>query len=125
VVGRPPRQQILVVDDEPDILESVEDILRSTVPAKVLGARSGDEALQVLQREPVRLVISDFRMPGMDGCQLLRRVKVLYPDVKGLMVSAFPNPVSEQSACAGLGVELIPKPIRPDLLVEAVQEALR
>ncbi|EKO41020.1 MAG: response regulator (CheY-like receiver, AAA-type ATPase and DNA-binding domain containing protein) [Solidesulfovibrio magneticus str. Maddingley MBC34] len=68
------RKTILVVDDDPHILEVLEVRLVSA-GYDVVAANNGLEALEVLSRQPVRLVISDMRMPGMDGMRMLEEME--------------------------------------------------
>ncbi|HSI60926.1 MAG TPA: HD domain-containing phosphohydrolase [Ideonella sp.] len=69
---------ILCVDDEPNILSALRRSLR--VPGyKILTADGGPQALEMLAAQPIDLVISDMRMPGMDGAQLLERVHARWP----------------------------------------------
>ena len=79
---------ILLVDDEPAILRALQrTLLRAGY--RVLLAESGSAALNVLATEPVALVLSDFRMPGMNGAELLQQVKQQYPLTIGLILSAY------------------------------------
>lgn len=76
--GAPSPWTLLCVDDEPNILSALKRSLR-TEQWRVLTAASGTEALEVMGREGVDLVISDMRMPGMDGAQLLEQVGQRWP----------------------------------------------
>jgi len=76
--GQPLPWTLLCVDDEPNILSALRRSLR-TENWRVLTANSGAEALETLTRENVDLVISDMRMPGMDGAQLLEQVSQRWP----------------------------------------------
>ena len=76
--GRPPQWTLLCVDDEPNILSALKRSLR-TEHWRVLTANGGEEALETLARENVDLIISDMRMPGMDGAQLLEQVSQRWP----------------------------------------------
>mgnify|MGYP006166685855 CR=1 FL=1 len=67
----PYRPTILLVDDEESILNSLRRLLRGQ-PFDVVLAGSGAEALEVMAAQPIDLVMSDARMPGMDGAQLLQ-----------------------------------------------------
>jgi response regulator RpfG family c-di-GMP phosphodiesterase len=79
-------EKILFVDDELNVLESIARQLRKRFTIKT--ANSGQEALQVLKDEgPFAVIVSDMRMPGMDGVQLLSTVKDLYPDTVRLMLT--------------------------------------
>jgi CheY-like chemotaxis protein len=79
-------EKILLVDDEPNVLESIQRQLRNRFEVKT--AQSGEEALEVLKTDgPFTLIVSDMRMPGMDGVQLLSRVKDMYPDTVRIMLT--------------------------------------
>ena len=79
-------EKILFVDDEINILESIARQLRKRFTLKVAG--SGQEALHILKDEgPFAVIVSDMRMPGMDGAQLLSTVKDLYQDTVRLMLT--------------------------------------
>ena len=79
-------EKILFVDDEINILESITRQLRKRFTLKI--ADSGQEALRILKDEgPFAVIVSDMRMPGMDGVQLLSAVKDLYPDTVRMMLT--------------------------------------
>ena len=82
------KASILFVDDEKAILRSLRRLFQETA-YELFFVESGDAALRFLQLQRVDLVISDMRMPGMDGHQLLRRVKELYPQTMRLILSGF------------------------------------
>lgn len=78
--------RVLFVDDEPNVLDSIRRQLRKSVDIHT--AASGDEALRLLKElGPVALVISDMRMPGMTGAELLTRVRSQYPDTVRMILS--------------------------------------
>jgi two-component system probable response regulator PhcQ len=72
-------RRVLFVDDEPHVTESLKRALRKE-PYEVLSANSADEALEVLARQPVDVVISDEKMPGMQGSEFLAVVCKQYPE---------------------------------------------
>ncbi|BCO08225.1 response regulator receiver modulated metal-dependent phosphohydrolase [Desulfolithobacter dissulfuricans] len=79
-------EKILLVDDEVNVLQSLTRQLRKRFATHT--ATSGDEALQILKKEgPFAVIVSDMRMPGMDGIQLLSRVKDLYPETIRIMLT--------------------------------------
>ena len=80
--------KILFVDDEENVLKALQRIFRRE-NYTVLIARSGPEALELLTEEPVHVVISDHRMPGMTGAELLRKIKSLYPQTIRIMLTGF------------------------------------
>jgi CheY-like chemotaxis protein len=115
---------VLVVDDEPDILEAV--ALQIQRECKVITAGSGAEALRILADSgPVAAVISDLRMPGMDGCELLRRVQLEYPDTTRVLQTAQSDLNATISAINDGGVyRYLSKPIPTDQLRGVVRDAV-
>jgi len=81
------RHTILVVDDEKLILNSIKHVLRSE-NYHLLTAQSGIEGLKLLKKHNVQLVISDQKMPKMTGVEFLKMVKVLYPEILTIMLTA-------------------------------------
>jgi response regulator RpfG family c-di-GMP phosphodiesterase len=78
---------ILAVDDEPANLRMVERLLRKDY--RVVTATSGEEALEILGRESVDLIITDQRMPGMSGTDLLRESMRTSPDAARIILTGF------------------------------------
>jgi CheY-like chemotaxis protein len=115
---------ILVVDDEPALREIFENWLSMIGCGRVFSAPDGKVALQVLARERIDLLMTDVRMPVMDGVSLVRamaRLEVSPPSI--VFVSGFGD-VSHKEMYA-LGVEaFIPKPIDRKELVRVVEHAL-
>jgi len=81
-------KKILFVDDEAPILKSLNRLFMDT-DYEIFTAESGNEALEILATEKMDMVISDMRMPGMDGCQLLQQVKELYPSCLRIILSGY------------------------------------
>ncbi|NQD94089.1 response regulator, partial [Pseudomonas sp. CrR25] len=77
---------LLLVDDEENILKSLRRLLRNE-PYQILTASGGEQALQLLDQQPVDLVISDARMPGMDGASLLTAVQQRWPDCLRILLT--------------------------------------
>jgi response regulator RpfG family c-di-GMP phosphodiesterase len=87
------RPRILLVDDEESILNSLRRLLRGQ-PYDVLLATSGAQALEMLAQQPVDLVMSDARMPNMDGASLLAQVRQLYPAAIRIMLTGYADPTA-------------------------------
>lgn len=83
------RIKILCVDDEPNILRTLQRFFRKD-GFQVLTAASAAEAMLVLKEQgPVQVIISDFRMPGLNGVEFLKRVKLSCPATVGILLSGF------------------------------------
>lgn len=116
--------RILCVDDEPNILSALRRTLTS-FGYKVIAASSGQEGLKLLQNEPVQLVISDMRMPGMDGVSFLEYVSVRWPDTVRVLLTGYSSLESTIDAVnRGHVYCYIAKPWDDDDLKVTVSQAL-
>ncbi len=88
-------ETILVVDDEPALRDLAEEIL-NLQNYQVLSAESGSEALKILNKNDIDLMITDVIMPGMDGSQLASEVKFHYPNIKIIMASGYSDEASRE-----------------------------
>lgn len=123
---RPPVGAILVVDDEPDIVESLKDVLEAHLPgARVVGAPSGKAGLEILAKGEVDLIVSDYRMPGMDGLEFLTQCRKQAPNVPRILITAFPELDAAMRAINEAAIQnFLTKPIMPETLMQAVKAAL-
>jgi len=100
---------LLIVDDDRGILAALHRSLRRE-GWNILLADSPREALRILDEEPIDLVLSDHKMPGMTGTELLREVAKRCPETTRLMITGMSEAVSEHDVAA-IGIKaLIPKP---------------
>ncbi len=115
---------VLFVDDEPNILSALRRLFRPR-GYRVLTAESGAEGLDVLAREPVDLVISDMRMPEMDGARFLAQVRQRWPGVLRLLLTGYSDIQSIQDAInCGEIYRYITKPWDDNDIVLVVRHAL-
>ncbi len=78
---------LLIVDDEPNVCDSVHDLLRREF--HVLKAHSAEEGYRLMQQEEVHIVMSDQRMPQISGVELLTKVKARYPQAIRMLFTGF------------------------------------
>lgn len=118
------RPTLLVVDDEPEVLHSVHDLLR--LEYRVLTCERGTDALKVLEsQEPIQVVMSDQRMPGMTGVDVLRHAKRIRPDATRLIFTAYADVKAVIDAInQGSVYRYIMKPWDPDELQAVVRQAV-
>jgi len=123
---RPPLHSILVVDDEPDIVESLKSVFEANLDSvEVYTALSGAAAIQVLEREKVDLVISDYKMPGMDGLEFLIQARMKAPQAPRILLTAYPElNVAVRAINEAQIQNFLTKPVSPDALMEVVNAAL-
>ncbi len=116
--------QVLLVDDEPNLLRSLEGFLK-TEGIGCLTAPEGRAGQAILQDRAVDAVVLDLRMPGMDGMTLLRWIKESGPDVPVIMASAHGD-VGDAVEAMKLGAyDYLVKPFDPDELVLRLRKAVR
>jgi len=115
--------KILVLDDEQIVLESVSRILEEE-QYEVKTARSGDQALEILKEGGFDILITDLKMPGMDGLQAMERLAEIDPDLSMIMATAYSTVDSAVKAMKLGAVDYIRKPFTPDQLVELTNKVM-
>lgn len=116
---------ILFVDDEKAILNSIRREFFGS-PYKIYVASSGKEALEILEETPIHLIVSDMKMPGMDGYELLKKVKILYPSVIRLILSGFTDEKTVfKSIYNNLAKLFITKPWKKDDFRKAIEDVFK
>jgi hemerythrin-like metal-binding protein/PAS domain S-box-containing protein len=114
-------EKILVVDDEPQLCDLVEEIL-SAKGYQVIVASTGEQALKILQKESIDLMLTDIIMPKMSGYQLAEQVSKLYANIIILFASGFQGDhIKERSETAE---PVINKPYNAKILLTRIRQAL-
>src|SRR5437763_13937690 len=93
---------LLIVDDEPGMRQLLSHVFGRGAGHTVRAAENGAKALELLRQEPADLIISDVKMPDMNGIELLRKVREFLPEGSVVMVTAF-APVERARAAFQLG----------------------
>ena len=116
------RHAILVVDDEPDVVQSVKDLLR--LDYDVYGAIRAADGLKILEENPIDVVMSDQRMPEMTGVEFLKHVRDPHPDATRLLFTGYADIHAVIDAInQGNVYRYIQKPWDPDELQTIIREA--
>jgi two-component system NtrC family response regulator len=115
--------RILVVDDD-ESLRRVTQVRLQKAGYEVSIAGGGDEALTLLERVPIDLIITDLNMPGMSGVELLKQVKAGYPEKIVVLVTAYGTVESAVEAMKLGAYDYILKPINSEALQHTVSRAL-
>jgi response regulator RpfG family c-di-GMP phosphodiesterase len=119
---RPARHCLLVVDDEPDVCDSVYDLLRREF--KVLKARSAAEGAQLLQENEVHIIMTDQRMPQTTGVEMLSSVRARHPQAVRMLFTGYADLEAIIAAInQGHVFQFLKKPWQPEELEAAVREA--
>lgn len=117
---------LLVVDDEPDILSTVQAFLEAAIPgATVRAFQSAAPALRAFAAGDVDLVLSDLKMPGMDGLQFLAKARAQAEDVPRILMTAYPDTdLAIRAINEGRIHHFLTKPLDPSMLSAVVATLL-
>jgi signal transduction histidine kinase len=115
-------RKILLVDDEPGIRKVLE-ISLSDIGYTVLTAKNGEEALKIFKNESPPLVLTDIKMPGMDGIQLLQKIKKENPETEVIMITGHGEMELAIQSLKYDAVDFITKPIHDEVLEIALKRA--
>src|SRR5512145_1381911 len=116
--------RILIVDDEPDMVDNCARILRRA-GHRCLTATDPRRALTLLESERPDLVLTDLKMPEVDGLAVLRRAHEIDPDLPVIVITAFASIESAVAAVKEGAFDYLPKPFSAEQLRVAVDRALR
>ncbi len=121
--GPTKRESILVVDDAPDTLEVLERNLTAHA-YQVYKASSVAEAIRVLEAAPVDLVVTDLKMPEVDGIDLIRHVRDNFRETEVMMITGYPTVEGAVIAVKAGAEEFLSKPFTDEELLAAVRRTL-
>ncbi|MGD0309089.1 MAG: sigma-54 dependent transcriptional regulator [Acidobacteriota bacterium] len=115
--------RIVVVDDDESLRRVVQFQLQQA-GYDVIAEPGGAQALQALQQSPRDLVITDLRMPGLSGLELLRKIRTDFPEVSVIIVTAFGTVETAVDAMKAGAYDYITKPVNPEELKLIIERAL-
>jgi len=119
-------KNVLIVDDDQEMLLSVKEGLEKYDETfSVIIAGDGEVAVDKLRADPVSLVVTDLKMPRMNGFTLLAHIMERYPDIPVIIITAYSTPEMEKQARLGGAVGYIEKPFMIEDLARKIVAALR
>jgi len=119
-------KNVLIVDDDQEMLLSLKNGLKKYGDSfSVMTAKDGLEALEQLKKNIVSLVVTDLKMPRMDGFALLEHIMEHYPDIPVIIITGYSTPNMEQLALDGGAVGYIAKPFMLENLARSIMASLR
>lgn len=105
--------KILVVDDESIVRESLRDWLEN-VGYKVIIAESGEEALRIIRKKKIKIMLADLVMPGIDGIELMKEARKIVPTISTVIITAYGSVQTAISAIREGAHDYIEKPFCPE-----------
>ena len=114
--------KVLVIDDERAILEMLELSL-SSEGYDVLTAENGEKALEIFEQQGPRLVLTDIKMPGIDGIEVLKRIKAMDENAEVIVITGHGDMDTAVRALQSGASDFVTKPVRDEVLMLALKRA--
>ncbi len=116
---------ILVVDDDKDFLRGIiRNLKKKFIRIEILNASSGTEALRILHKKEIGVMLSDLRMPGISGHELLEKSLEFNPDLRVIMITGYGTIENAVDALKKGAWDFITKPVERNTLYHTVEKAL-
>jgi DNA-binding NtrC family response regulator len=116
--------RILVIDDEVDMLMLLRMIIEDNTDYEVDTTNNPSEALKIISEKDFSLIISDLKMPGMDGLELFDEINSIQPDIPFVVITAYGSiETSERALKKGIA-DFITKPFRKDAILFTIKRVL-
>lgn len=121
--------KLLIIDDELVVQRSCIDIFNEKkskhgIQYDVLAVSSADEALRILDKQRFDIVLTDLKMPGLSGIELLPKIKAGNPETVIVVMTGFSTVTTAVEAMKLGATDFIPKPFTPDEVMDAVETAI-
>ena len=114
-------KKVLLVEDEATTLQFYRKGLRGLQGWELLGASNGQEALDILRREPVNVLVTDLQMPVLDGFGLIAAVYACYPSIPIIVLTSLPEGLSFDRAKELGALKVLSKPVRLSALMDEIR----
>ncbi len=118
-------ERILIVDDEPDMLLLLSMIIKSRTPYEVVTTSNPVEAIEWIKKGGYDLVLTDLKMPGVDGMEILNTVRKYDEDVPVIIITAYGTVESATEAMSKDAFDFITKPFRKEQILFTIDKALK
>lgn len=114
----------LIIDDHPHLVESLTTVIpwNDLAVSRVETAHSGFEAMEVLQRQRIDLLITDIRMPGMSGLELIEQARAAIPDIQCVLLTGYSEFEYAKRAIELQAFRYLMKPVRREEMIQCVEE---
>jgi response regulator of citrate/malate metabolism len=116
--------RVLVVDDEPTLVELMDEVVSRSVDCRIVRAGSIGEARRILESQPIELMVADVNLPDGDGMSLLPALRKSQPNASAIVITGSPSVDGAISALRNGALDFVPKPFSAEQIVERVRGAL-
>ncbi|TRZ94567.1 response regulator [bacterium] len=108
--GKIKESKVLILDDDKSVRNFLEKFLKQKGYVWVRSVNTGNEAIDIIGKEDIKLVLLDIKMPGMDGIEVLRKIKEIKKDIEVIMITGFPEENTAKEALKLGAYDYIMKP---------------
>jgi two-component system, NtrC family, response regulator PilR len=108
-MGQKNKELILIIEDEEGMREALREWLTEG-GYKVEAAKNGEDGLRIISDQDVALVLLDLRLPGKDGISVLKEAKTIRPQLKVIIITAYPSSQTKEAALKEGAADYLPKP---------------
>jgi response regulator of citrate/malate metabolism len=119
------RPKVLIVDDEPVLMEMINDLIAPHLPCKLIAAADLHEARELIARERIELLVADVHLPDGDGTSLLSELREQQPDASAIVITGAPTIEGAITALRAGALDFMPKPFNADQLRQRIEMALQ
>ncbi len=123
LAGKPPKSRLLVVDDDEGMRENLAELFES-LGYSVQTAENTSAALALLESGDVDLLLTDYKMPGLTGVDLIEAARKLQPGLRAILMTAFGDSFTEKESARRGAVGYLNKPFEADEIVDFVEKVL-
>ena len=116
-------QNILIIDDEEDILDTLSEVISKWGHLPIV-ARDGEDALKKFDEVPIDLILSDIRMPKIDGLSLLDKIKKISPETIVILLTGYPSVETAVQAMKNGAFDYLTKPVNLEELKLKIDRGL-
>jgi two-component system, NtrC family, response regulator PilR len=122
-MGQKNKELILIIEDEEGMREALREWLTEG-GYKVEAAKNGEDGLRIISDQDVALVLLDLRLPGKDGISVLKEAKTIRPQLKVIIITAYPSSQTKEAALKEGAADYLPKPFDLDDLEKLIRGTL-
>src|SRR2546423_397191 len=112
------RPRVLVVDDEPALVELIGEVVSRSVNCWMISARNLGEARHILATQPIELLVTDVHLPDGDGMSLIPALRQQQPNASAIVITGSPSVDGAINALRSGALDFVPKPFSADKLAE-------
>ncbi|MBI4697462.1 MAG: response regulator, partial [Nitrospirae bacterium] len=118
------KERLLIVDNEPEMLELMSILIRENTPYEPLATNNPMEALEIVRKGSISLVIAEMKLPVMDGIQLLEKIREIDSNIPVIITAAYGTVEHGLETMNKGGFDYITKPFRKEQMLFSIEKAL-